>query len=186
MAFFICNGLGESADSPTAEVMRKFLDELDPDDKEHGAVWVADDDDNALSMTLVETLPSRDRTKLGIYLECLQRESSSFGRNWPPASLTNSSANLGSPARSRHCLLKHAMRTTGRSPIGSEPKIAPSTIASVPSHHRSLVEPPDAPAAVFLSASSADGITRECTRASVSLRPRGLNITMCHSTRLKS
>lgn len=48
MAFFICNGLGESTDSPTPEVMRKFLDELDPDDEEHGAVWVADDDDNAL------------------------------------------------------------------------------------------------------------------------------------------
>jgi hypothetical protein len=48
MAFFICNGLGDSADSPTAEVMRKFLDELDPNDEEHGAVWVADDEDNAL------------------------------------------------------------------------------------------------------------------------------------------
>jgi hypothetical protein len=46
--FYICNGNGESADSPTAEIMRKFLADLDPADEEHGAAWVADDEGNAL------------------------------------------------------------------------------------------------------------------------------------------
>lgn len=48
MAFYICSGYGESADSPTAETMRRFLADLDPADEEHGAVWVSDDDDNAI------------------------------------------------------------------------------------------------------------------------------------------
>ncbi len=48
MAFYICNGNGESAHSPTSETMQRFLADLDPGDEEHGAVWVSDDDDNVI------------------------------------------------------------------------------------------------------------------------------------------
>ena len=48
MSFFICNGNGDSVDSPSADVMRRFIDELDPADEEHGAAWVSDENGNAL------------------------------------------------------------------------------------------------------------------------------------------
>ena len=43
MSFSICNGNGDSVDSPSADVMRRFIDELDPADEEHGAAWVSDE-----------------------------------------------------------------------------------------------------------------------------------------------
>lgn len=52
MRFFICNGHGESAETPTPEVMRKFLSALDPNDEEHGAVWVSDEDENSLEYSV--------------------------------------------------------------------------------------------------------------------------------------
>lgn len=48
MGFYICNGNGESATSPSIAAMRAFLDGLDPEDEEHGAAWIADDEGNAL------------------------------------------------------------------------------------------------------------------------------------------
>jgi len=48
MSFSICNGNGDSVDSPSADVMRRFIDELDPADEEHGAAWVSDENGNAL------------------------------------------------------------------------------------------------------------------------------------------
>lgn len=39
--FQIVNGMGEALDSPTPEQMRAFLDEIDPEDEEHGAAWLS-------------------------------------------------------------------------------------------------------------------------------------------------
>jgi hypothetical protein len=48
MRHFLCNGLGDSIDSPTEAEMRAFMDEVDFSDVEHGAVWLSDELDNAL------------------------------------------------------------------------------------------------------------------------------------------
>src|SRR5262245_43344951 len=48
MGFYICNGNGESATSPSIDTMRAFLEGLEPEDEEHGAAWLADDEGNAL------------------------------------------------------------------------------------------------------------------------------------------
>ncbi len=52
MAYYICNGVGDSEDSPTQERMIQFLAQLDPEDHEHGAAWLADDDDNCLEFSI--------------------------------------------------------------------------------------------------------------------------------------
>lgn len=43
MRFYIANGLGASIDSPSREQMRKFLQDVDAEDEEHGAAWLAAD-----------------------------------------------------------------------------------------------------------------------------------------------
>src|SRR5688572_2466517 len=48
MAVRISNALGDSIDEPSAQQMRRFLEELDPTDDEHGAAWVSDEDGNVL------------------------------------------------------------------------------------------------------------------------------------------
>lgn len=40
--YYICDGWGDSIDSPTVEEMQKFLDKLDIDDPEHCEVWLSD------------------------------------------------------------------------------------------------------------------------------------------------
>jgi hypothetical protein len=45
---YISNGHGDSEDNPSPAVMRRFLDELDPSDEEHGAAWVAEDLERSL------------------------------------------------------------------------------------------------------------------------------------------
>jgi hypothetical protein len=47
MAVHIANGWGDSIDEPSAEQMRRFLEELDPTN-EHGAAWISDDEGNVL------------------------------------------------------------------------------------------------------------------------------------------
>lgn len=48
MTFSIYSGNGDSADAPTPDVMRRFLEALDPQDEEHGAAWVSDEHGNSL------------------------------------------------------------------------------------------------------------------------------------------
>lgn len=48
MHFHVCNGLGDSIDAPSVEQMRAFLDDLDPNDEEHGAAWLTNDDEVSL------------------------------------------------------------------------------------------------------------------------------------------
>lgn len=52
MAFYVCNGNGDTEDSPSADQMAKFLEDLDPEDVEHGAAWLADDDGNSLEYSI--------------------------------------------------------------------------------------------------------------------------------------
>ena len=40
MGYYVANGLGDQLDNPTAEEMRRFLDEVDVTDEEHGAAWL--------------------------------------------------------------------------------------------------------------------------------------------------
>jgi len=56
MNFYISNGYGDSEDSPSLETMRSFLAQLDPLDKEHGAAWVADEDENHIEWDVSGTL----------------------------------------------------------------------------------------------------------------------------------
>jgi hypothetical protein len=48
MHYSLCNGLGDSIESPTPAEMRAFMDGVDSSDEEHGAVWLSDEIDNAL------------------------------------------------------------------------------------------------------------------------------------------
>lgn len=48
MSYYLVNGMGDSVDSPTVAEMRAFLDATDFADEEHGAAWLADDEDNCL------------------------------------------------------------------------------------------------------------------------------------------
>ena len=41
MGPYLRNGLGDEIDAPSIEDLRRFLCELDPNDKEHGAAWVS-------------------------------------------------------------------------------------------------------------------------------------------------
>ena len=52
MGFYVCNGSGDSAKSPSLDTMRTFLDGLDPEDEEHGAAWLTDDEGNSLEYGL--------------------------------------------------------------------------------------------------------------------------------------
>ena len=52
MGYRICNGLGDSRESPSAEAMRTFLDALDPADEEHGAAWLTDDEGRSLEYSV--------------------------------------------------------------------------------------------------------------------------------------
>ncbi len=56
MAYYICNGGGDSEDSPTQEQMIQFLAKLDPYDHEHCAAWLADDDGNSLEFSICGNL----------------------------------------------------------------------------------------------------------------------------------
>jgi hypothetical protein len=46
--FYVANPWGDSDDSPSVERMRMYLDAIDPNDVEHGAAWLSDDDGNSL------------------------------------------------------------------------------------------------------------------------------------------
>lgn len=48
MGFYIVNGIGDSEDDPSLAVMRRFIEALDPEDREHGAAWVCDEAHNVL------------------------------------------------------------------------------------------------------------------------------------------
>ena len=48
MGYHFCNGLGDSIDNPSIEVMTDFIERLDPNDEEHGAVWLSDESDNCI------------------------------------------------------------------------------------------------------------------------------------------
>ena len=48
MTFHVANGNGESIDAPSNEQMRRFLEDVDASDAEHGAAWLATDDDHCL------------------------------------------------------------------------------------------------------------------------------------------
>jgi len=48
MHYFLCNGLGDSIESPTPAEMQAFMNGVDFSDEEHGAVWLSDEFDNVL------------------------------------------------------------------------------------------------------------------------------------------
>jgi hypothetical protein len=72
MRYYVCNGMGESEDMPSERTLREFLDELDPDDEEHGAVWVSDEFENSLefsgdgTLTLSNPSAPADRHLAGV------------------------------------------------------------------------------------------------------------------------
>jgi hypothetical protein len=67
MGFRIANGVGDSIDAPTREQMRHMLDSLDPTDEEHGAAWLARDDEYSIEWNvdgrLVLEAPGADRSQ---------------------------------------------------------------------------------------------------------------------------
>jgi hypothetical protein len=48
MFFYVCNGLGDSIDNPSREQMETFLRGIDVTDEEHGAAWLAREDERHL------------------------------------------------------------------------------------------------------------------------------------------
>lgn len=44
MGYFVANGVGDFLHSPSTEEMRRFLDEIDTTDAEHGAAWLTTED----------------------------------------------------------------------------------------------------------------------------------------------
>ena len=44
VAHYIANPLGDSVSNPTRKEMQDLLEQVDPEDEEHGAAWLADDD----------------------------------------------------------------------------------------------------------------------------------------------
>lgn len=56
MHYYIANALGDSVDDPSPEAMREMLDALDPNDDEHGAAWLSDEEGNSLEFNVDGTL----------------------------------------------------------------------------------------------------------------------------------
>jgi hypothetical protein len=48
VTYYVANGLGEHLDDPTPEEMRRFLEEVDVTDQEHGAAWLSTDGGHTL------------------------------------------------------------------------------------------------------------------------------------------
>jgi hypothetical protein len=48
MGFYVANGWGDSIHSPSQAEMRRFLDEIDLSDEEHGAAWLSTDGGTSL------------------------------------------------------------------------------------------------------------------------------------------
>ncbi|MBI2389219.1 MAG: hypothetical protein HYV09_06345 [Deltaproteobacteria bacterium] len=43
MTYYVVNGLGDSIDRPSPDQMRRFLEDVDVSDEEHGAAWLSTD-----------------------------------------------------------------------------------------------------------------------------------------------
>ena len=56
MSYLILNGLGESEDTPSKERISEYINNLDPQDKEHGSVSVVDENENILEWSVSKNL----------------------------------------------------------------------------------------------------------------------------------
>jgi hypothetical protein len=100
VTIYISNGWGDSEKQPTPATMRRFLEALDPNDEEHGAAWVSDEEDNSLEWNVDGRLVYSSATSSRHMLKVSKDKVMPFGLRSPLVALMRSRRSSGLQTRS--------------------------------------------------------------------------------------